>query len=217
MSNEELNELKAKIEEEQASKERKKRESIEAYKALVNEAVAEAFPVLMEQSRSLAGSKARVYKLFETVKEMKKDLFKTKSAGQWSHTFMDEKGTQRITLGVYTIDNYDDTANDGIAMVNDYLDSLAKDNPSAEQAVNICRSLMARDRKGNLKPSKIVTLYNHASKSGNKEFMDGVKLIMDAYRPIPSKTYVKAEFKNDKGEWINVPLGMTEADDEEAK
>ena len=73
---------------------------------------------------------------------------------------------------------------------------------------------MARDKKGNLKPSKIVTLYKHAKESGSDKFMDGVEIIMNAYKPVPSKTYVRAEFKNDKGEWINVPLGMTEAEED---
>ena len=113
---------------------------------------------------------------------------------------------------VASIRIYDDTAEDGISKVNEYLDSLALDNPNAERAVTICRSLMARDRKGNLKPSKIVTLYKHARESGDARFIEGVDIIMNAYKPVPSKTYIRAEYKNDKGEWVNVPLGITEAE-----
>ncbi len=213
-SKEELAELKAQIAEEEASAERKKREAIDTYKDLVSEAVDDSFKILQEQSDALAETKSGVYKMFETVKSMKADLFKTKENGQWSHTFTNKEGNRRITLGTNTLDNYDDTAEDGIAMVNEYLDSLAEDNPSAAKAVTICRSLMARDKKGNLKPSKIVTLYKHAKESGSDKFMDGVEIIMNAYKPVPSKTYVRAEFKNDKGEWINVPLGMTEAEED---
>lgn len=211
LSKEELDALEAKIAEEKASQERKKREAIDTYKELVSDAVEEAFVTLQDQSRMLAVTKAGIYKLFEAVKEMKADLYKVKENGQWSHTFSDKDGNKRIILGTNTLDNYDDTANNGIAMVNEYLDSLAENNPNAEQAVKICRSLMARDRKGNLKPSKIVTLYNHARKSYNPKFLEGVETIMSAYKPVASKTYVRAEYKNDKGEWVNVPLGMTEA------
>lgn len=213
MTTEELTQLEAQIAEKKAFAERKKREAIDTYKDLVSEAVSDAFKVLQEQSRSLATTKARVYKMFETVKDMKADLFKTKEGGQWSHTFTDKEGNLRITLGTNTLDNYDDTAEDGIAMVNEYLDSLAMDNPNAQQAVTICRSLLSRDRKGNLKPSKIVTLHNHATRSGDQKFIEGVNLIIGAYKPVASKTYVRAEYKNERGEWVNVPLGMTEAEE----
>lgn len=209
MTNEELAALKARITEEEVSQERRKRDAIEAYKDLVSETISESFNILQAQSRELAKSKSRVYGMFETVRSLKAELFKTKEA-QWSHTFTNKENNRRITLGTHTLDSYDDTAEDGIAMVNDYLDSLAEGNEGAAQAVAICRSLMARDRKGNLKPSKIVTLYTHAKKSGSRKFMEGVEVIMNAYRPVASKTYIRAEYRNDKGEWIAVPLGMTE-------
>lgn len=212
MTEEQLAELEARIAEEKSSKERARREQIDTYKDLVSGAVADAFVRLQEQSSALSRTKAEVYDLFAAVMDMKKELFRTKKNGQWSHTFTDKEGSRRITLGVNTLDNYDDTAEDGISMVNEYLDGLAADNPNAEKAVAICRSLMARDRKGNLKPSKIVTLYKHAKESGDRRFIDGVDIIMNAYKPVASKTYVRAEYKNDKGVWVNVPLGMTEAE-----
>jgi len=213
MSAEELSQLKAKIAEEEASAERRKREAIDAYKDLVSEAVTDAFEVLKQQSTALAQTKARVYKMFEKAREMKAELFQTKPNGQWSHTFSDRDGNVRIVLGVNTLDNYDDTAEDGIAMVNDYLDALAENNPNAQQAVKICRSLLSRDRKGNLKPSKIVTLRNHAVTSGNAKFIEGVDVIMNAYKPVASKQYIRAEYKNEQGAWVNLPLGITEAED----
>lgn len=211
LTTEELAELEAKIAQERTSKERMRKEQIDTYRELVSDAVGEAFGKLQVQSDALAKTKGEVYGLFSAVMDMKRELFKTKDM-QWSHTFMDKGGTRRITLGTNTLDNYDDTAEDGIAMVNEYLDDLAADNPNAGKAVTICRSLMARDRKGNLKPSKIVTLYKHAKESGDGRFIEGVETIMDAYKPVASKTYVRAEYKNDKGEWVNVPLGMTEAE-----
>lgn len=212
MTQEQLTELEAQIAERKAAQEREKKQQIDTYKELASGAVAEAFEKLQEQSFALAKAKGEVYALFGTVLDMKKELFKARKESQWSHTFTDRVGRKRITLGTNTLDNYDDTAEDGIAMVNEYLDSLAKDNPNAEKAVTICRSLMARDRKGNLKPSRIVTLYRHAKESGDARFIEGVEVIMNAYRPVASKTYVRAEYKNDRGQWVNLPLGMTEAE-----
>ena len=42
-------------------------------------------------------------------------------------------------------------------------------------------------------------------------FLDGVRIIEQAYRPVQTKTYVRAEYKNEAGAWVAVPLGMTEA------
>ena len=39
----------------------------------------------------------------------------------------------------------------------------------------------------------------------------GLRIIEEAYAPVASKTYVKAEIKGENGEWKNIPLGMTES------
>lgn len=212
LTKDQLEELEAQIAERKAAQEREKKQQIDTYKDLVSEAVSEAFVRLQEQSSALARTKSDIYGLFGAVMDMKRELFTTRRDSQWSHTFTDRDGTHRITLGTNTLDSYDDTAEDGIQMVSEYLDSLADNNPDAGKAVAICRSLMARDRKGNLKPSRIVTLYRHAKESGDPRFIEGVEVIMNAYRPMASKTYVRAEYKNDRGQWVNVPLGMTEAE-----
>lgn len=212
LSASQLEELKKQLRIEEESEERRKKNEIEAYKGLVSDSVESAFPRIMEQSASLAKSKAVIFGMFESALQLKRDLYLVKEDGQWSHTFTNNDGTKRITLGTYTIDNYDDTAEAGISMVNEYLDSLADGGESAAQAVKICRSLMAKDKKGNLKPSKILTLRKHALESGNVRFIEGVDVIMNAYKPVPSKQYIKAEYKNAQGAWISVPLGMTEAE-----
>lgn len=212
LSREELDALERKIAEERESAARARREQIDTYKDLVSGAVEEAFEELLRESRALAVTKNKVYELFASVKEMKSELFQTKRSGQWSHTFTDKEGSKRITLGTNTINTYDDTANEGIAMVNEYLDKLAEKSPEAQEAVELCRSLLARDKKGNLQPARIVTLYKQAQSSRNERFIEGVDIIMNAYNPTPSKTYIRAEFKNELGEWVNVPLGMTEAE-----
>ena len=54
-------------------------------------------------------------------------------------------------------------------------------------------------------------LVKMSEESGNEAFMDGVRIIRDAYKPVVSKYYIRAEFKGENGKWTNVPLGMTEA------
>jgi hypothetical protein len=116
----------------------------------------------------------------------------------------------RITLGNYETDNYDDTVNVGIEKVKECLKSLAKDSESSLLVEGVLK-LLSRDQKGNLKASRVLQLRKMAEQSGNEKFIDGVRIIEDAYSPAVSKTFVKAEYKNEQNEWVAVPLGMTEA------
>ena len=72
-------------------------------------------------------------------------------------------------------------------------------------------SLLAKDSKGTLKASKILQLRKMADESGNERFIEGVKIITEAYTPNISKQYVRCEIKNELGQWKSVPLGMTES------
>jgi hypothetical protein len=124
--------------------------------------------------------------------------------------FTNTKGNKRILLGQYTVDNYDDTVNEGITKVREFIGSLAKDKESG-MLVKAILKLLAKDQKGNLKASRVMQLSKMAQESGSEAFIDGVRIIQESYRPIVSKYYVRAEYKNENGKWINVPLGMTEA------
>lgn len=46
--------------------------------------------------------------------------------------------------------------------------------------------LLSKDRKGNLKAQKVLELEKLAVKSGDEDFLDGIKIIKDAYRPVPT-------------------------------
>ena len=43
-------------------------------------------------------------------------------------------------------------------------------------------------------------------------FSEGVQIIMDAYRPIPSRQFIRASVKGEDGEWEAVPLSITDAE-----
>lgn len=193
----------------QEAEEARKKEERKTYKELAGTIVDNLFPMLIETSRCLIGSKTKVYKEFATALEMKRGLYAVVT-DQASHTFSNATGTRRITLGNHTVDKYDDTANEGIAIVKEYISSLAQDENS-RLLVRTVLKLLAKDKKGALKPSRIIQLRQMANESGNERFIEGVRTIEDAYKPEPSKTYIRAEFKDENGAWKNVPLGMTEA------
>lgn len=180
------------------------------YLELVDQKIEAIVPKLRQVSDTLSATKTEVYDEFMGVLSLKSDIMNRKTDENKTHTFSNVKGDKRITLGSYYIDSYLDTVDDGIEMVKDYLASLAKDEDS-RALVKVVLKLLSKDSQGTLKASRVLQLRKMASESGNDRFIEGVKIIEEAYRPEQSKTFVKAEYKNEKGKWINIPLGMTEA------
>ena len=209
-------EEKAEFEAFQAAKakkaaEEKARADREQYRQLVDDEIERSIPVLEEISGRIKESKQRVMDNFKTILEMKGDLFKTKlKEDQRSHTFTNSKGNKRITLGVYVTDGYRDTVEDGIAIVKEYIESLAKDDKT-RSLVSMVLRLLARDAKGTLKASRIVQLRKVAMETGDDRFMEGVRIIEESYQPEVSKQFIRAEIKNENGMWKSIPLGMTES------
>jgi hypothetical protein len=185
------------------------KENRETYKALVDETINAIFPDLQTVSGELKTKKSAVYDAFQKALSMKAEIYET-PVEQRSNTFTNVKGDRRITLGQYVTDNYDDTVNEGITKVKDFIGSLVKDKDS-KMLVTAILKLLAKDQQGNLKASRVMQLRKMAEESGSETFIDGVRIIEAAYRPAVSKFYVKAEYKNDIGAWVSVPLGMTEA------
>lgn len=209
-------EEKAEFEAFQAAKakkaaEEKARADREQYRQLVDDEIERSIPVLEEISGRIKESKQRVMDNFKTILEMKGDLFKTKlKEDQRSHTFTNSKGNKRITLGVYVTDGYRDTVEDGVAIVKEYIESLAKDDKT-RSLVSMVLRLLARDAKGTLKASRIVQLRKVAMETGDDRFMEGVRIIEESYQPEVSKQFIRAEIKNENGMWKPIPLGMTES------
>lgn len=183
------------------------------YLEMVDREIGDIMPELMQVSEDIARAKRKAYDNFRTIVEMKEEIFrlrKDRDLEVKSHTFTNSKGDMRITLGVYQVDNYRDTAEAGIEIVKEYISSLAKDAES-QALVDMVLRLLAKDAKGTLKASRIIQLRRLADRSGNARFIEGVQTIEEAYEPVASKTYVKAEVKGGNGEWKSIPLGMTEA------
>lgn len=133
-----------------------------------------------------------------------------------SHQYTSAAGDKRVTIGVYETDAYDDTVEEGIAIVKEYIESLASDEESA-QLVKMVMSLLQRSANGALKASRVVRLHKLAEESWDPRFIEGVRIIEAAYKPAISRTYIRCEVRNidpDSGvvkDWEQLPLGMTES------
>ena len=185
----------------------------EDYREMVDERILTFIPQLISVSKDLDELKKTVFEEFSAILEMKGEMFKMEKGSELdnqSHTFTNSKGAMRLVLGHYVIDNYLDTVDEGIAMVQNYLQSLA-DTEKSKYLIGMVMKLLSKDAKGTLKASRILQLRKMAEDSGAPEFIEGVKVIEEAYQPIKSRTYLKAYIKNEEnGAWEQIPLGMTE-------
>ena len=183
----------------------------EMYRQMVDEEIENSIPVLLGISEEIKESKQKVLDNFKAILAMKSDLFKTKMRNdQRSHTFTNSAGDKRITLGVYVTDGYRDTVEDGIAIVKEYIASLANDEKT-QALVNMVLRLLSRDAKGTLKASRIVQLRKVAEDTGDARFMEGVRIIEESHQPEVSKQFIRAEMKDRNSMWRPIPLGMTES------
>ena len=191
--------------------ETKARADREMYKQMVDNEIECSIPVLLTVSEQIKQSKQKVLDNFKTILELKASLFPTRVHDeQRSHTFTNSEGNKRITLGVYITDGYRDTVEDGIGIVKEYIESLAKDEKT-KSLVSMVLRLLSRDAKGTLKASRIVQLRKAAEDSGDERFLEGVRIIEESYQPEVSKQFIRAEQKDHNGMWRTIPLGMTES------
>lgn len=202
-----------KREQERKQKMQERKDNREAYSQLVDEQIETAIPELRSLSEQIATVKRTVFGNFKEVLRMKEEVMHmSRKGGQFSHTFTNSTSTMRLTLGANTIDSYRDTAEDGIAMVKEYITSLAKDDDTRLLVDTILR-LLAKDQQGNLKASRVLQLKQMAEQTGDERFIEGVQIIMEAYQPTTTKQYIRAEIKDaDTGAWKSIPLSVTDAD-----
>lgn len=212
ISAEELAELRA-IKAQRDAKAKKENE-IQNYKSLVDQVVHESVVTAQNLSDAMTQTKNAVIEIFRTVIEMKNELFKGQKMlkdGRYSDSFTNSEGTERIILGYNTLDNYDDTYTAGVEMVQAYIESLASDDKSRQLADMVTALLRERSKAGQLRAQNVLRLEKMANDSKNETFIEGMRIIRDAYNPIKTKQFLKVQVKDaETNEWKPVSLNMTD-------
>lgn len=192
--------------------EEKHAREVKTYKELVDEAVNLTVPEAQDISRILEQKKAAIFERFHSIISMKDELFSGSSKakdGRFTDTFTNKNSTARVTLGFNTNDAYDDTYTAGVEKVKEYIQSLASDDKSRQLAEMVNTLLMERSKAGQLKAQNVLRLESMANEIGDPTFIEGMKIIRDAYRPDRTKQFVKVEVKDESGKFQTVSLNMT--------
>ena len=192
--------------------EEKHAQEVKTYKELVDEAVNLTVPEAQDISRILEQKKAAIFERFHSIISMKDELFSGSSKakdGRFTDTFTNKDSTARVTLGFNTNDAYDDTYTAGVEKVKEYIQSLASDDKSRQLAEMVNTLLMERSKAGQLKAQNVLRRESMANEIGDPTFIEGMKIIRDAYRPDRTKQFVKVEVKDPSGKFQTVSLNMT--------
>lgn len=198
--------LKAEFEAEEKVKKEQVASEREQYKLMVDGFVTNGVKKLQALSSQMQVIKREIFEEAETLIEIKNELYKTKSDRR-SDTFSSLDNKMSITLGDRKGEGWDDTVNEGVAKVKEYLTTLARDDEAAMLYEGMM-GLLAKDRKGNLKANKVLELEKMATKCQNPVFWDGLEIIKGAYRPSLSCQFIEVKLKDDKGNEVNLPLSL---------
>lgn len=209
LSPEQIAELEQQIAAKKQAEKQRKENEVATYKELVKTTVTEQIVSLQEINNMLSLAKAQIFGSFTSLIEMKQSLYGIKS-GQQGHSFSDDAGNT-ITLGYRVIDQYDDTVNEGISLVNEFIASLATDEQSA-RLVNYLQKLLKKDAKGNLRPNRVIEMQNLAEQEQDERFKRGVKIILNSYKPKRSAFFIEADCTAVGGKKQSVALSITSAE-----
>ena len=191
---------------EERAEKQKREESIAAYKSSVDEFCRNKFSRLQALSEEMRRLKEEVFGDAETLIALKDELFRTKS-DRHSNQFTTSDGKITVALGYRTNDGWDDTVNVGVDKVKTFIKSLAKDEDSAA-LTEMVMNLLAKDRKGNLKASRVLQLREIARKSGYPQLIEATDIIQNAYRPVDTCQFISVSYKDDKGVKQPLPLSL---------
>ena len=199
-------ELKAQLEAEERAEKQKRQDDIDAYKQSVDEFVRTTFDRLKRVSELMREEKNTAFTAADTIIALKDELYDTKT-DRHSNSFTSSDGMVSITLGRRTNDGWDDTVNVGVQKVHDFFKSMARDEEMAA-LTEMVMSLLARDKKGNLKASRVLQLREVARKSGYSDLMEAVDIIQQAYKPVESVEFISVQYKDENGVKQTLPLSL---------
>jgi hypothetical protein len=207
LSPEQLKDLLQQAKELEKAKKQAVKAEREMYKQIVDDTVQQSFKPLVGLSKHILNVKKLVFDNFESVMELKNELYGTKD-NQQSHTFTSLDNTISIKIGHRVTESFDDTLSAGIEKVKTYMATLAKDQESAA-LVETIMDLLKKDAKGNLKANRVLELSKLASRVNNEDFSDGIRIIQESYTPVRSCNFIEVKFKDKNGKEHSLPLSIS--------
>lgn len=208
LTNEQISELKTQLKAEETAMELQKKEDKQAYNNLKEEVVFKSFLMLEKLAESLNEIKSGIFSDFAILLDLKQQIYTISDEQmekQGCHSFT--AGNKTIMLGQNITDGWnDDIATAGIARVNDWLTS--KTTSDNKVLVDMVRDLLRPSKDGVLKANRVLELSKRAAEIGDKELIEAVDILREAYRPKKTTSFVRAKFRNEQGidQWLTLSM-----------
>ena len=211
---EEKKEIGRQLAEEEKQKKAKRRDDREALKQLKDEFVSAFFPKLIEISDILAASKTEIFEAANNIVSFSKDIDGISDEEmelQQSHTISTSSFDKTIIIGSNVVDGWDeDLARSGVDGVNKWLVSKMDVSDGEKQKLySAIRIFLRPNKEGVLKASRIMEMKTWANEMGDIVLIDSVEKIQEAYRPKKTTTYVRAKYRDENGQDVNLNLSMS--------
>lgn len=207
LSKEEREQLKAQLAEQERAEEANLQRERQSYNDMRDEFVVRTFQSLKQLSDCMLEQKQVIFEESAELDTMQQRLFKVK-LDRKSRTLTHTDGRLSIKVGNRLNDGWDDTVEIGIEKVREYLATLATDEKSARLVAAITQ-LLAKDQKGTLKANKVLVLEKMAHESQDATFIEGIRIIKDSYRPVPTCQFVEVKYKDENDVEHSLPLSMS--------
>lgn len=207
LSKEEREQLKAQLAEQERADEANLQRERQSYNSMRDEFVTRTFRSLKQLSDCMLEQKQVIFEESAELDTMQQRLFNVK-LDRKSRTLTHSDGRLSIKVGNRQNDGWDETVEIGIEKVREYLATLATDEKSARLVAAITR-LLAKDQKGTLKANKVLELEKMANESQDATFLEGLRIIKDAYRPVPTCQFVEVRYKDENDVERSLPLSMS--------
>lgn len=179
------------------------------FKEIVSEEVNMLFGVMHQHVEDMRRAKVDIYNSLQALIASKLEVYNMEASEQKTHTFSNEEGSRRITIGYRDISDWDGTETAGIEKVKQYIASLAADSVKG-RSINYLQTLLKPDRGGKLDPRRIMELQKQAEELNDTEMLDGVTIIMAAYRLVKTAPTLLVEERTDAGKWRNIELNFSD-------
>lgn len=84
------------------------------------------------------------------------------------------------------------------------------DGEKSQKLVRIILDLLSRDGRGQLQAENVIQLDKYVEMVADPRFARGVTIIKEAFLAEWTRVFIRAEEKDEKGKWVNIPLSMVE-------
>ncbi len=174
------------------------------YKQLSETTVDEAFIALEKISAYLSQEKRKIYDSFNTLVELKKEVYNTTRKNK-SHTFTDKEGKRQITIGRRELMRWDGTEKEGIELIDTYLEEKVLD----DEMKAVLTEVLRRDANGQLDAQRVMSLAKLKEQISDSRFQEGVEIVLSAYKPTETAIYVEVRERSGLTQkWKALPLSF---------